>query len=121
MPEGLDVGTRGGDLWYLECLALVGDVVYREDPGGGRVHTARWTEQDYGGAGGRQQARGWRIDVPFRMDATRVWDTIDVGRALSHNLERTRRSAERAGGSHRGARGICAGAGRARARVRGGG
>ena len=46
MPEGLDVGARGGDLWCLECLTLVGDVVYGEEPGSrGRVHTARWTEQ----------------------------------------------------------------------------
>lgn len=86
MPEGLDVGTRGGDLWYLECLALVGDVVYGEEPGSrGRVHTSRWTEQASGPSGSRVQTRGWRIDVPFRMDATRVWDTVDVGRALSHN------------------------------------
>ena len=85
MPEGLDVGTRGGDLWYLECPALVGDVVYGEEPGSrGRVHTragprsctARPGSQCRFVVGGSTSRSG---------DATRVWDTVDVSRAMSHN------------------------------------
>jgi hypothetical protein len=67
--------------------ALHGDVVDGEEPGSrGRVHTARWTDQLYAPDlyATHMQARCWRIDIPFRMDATRVWDTVKVCRSLSH-------------------------------------
>jgi hypothetical protein len=80
-----DVGTGRRRRLVSEVPGLVGDV--GEEPGSrGNVHTARWTDQLYASDlhATQMQARCWRIDIPFRMDATRMWDTVKVGRALSH-------------------------------------